>query len=191
MNWLAFGLLTWVLLGMETGLRDAIALGDSYRAAPSFVFPLAAYIAMAAPGPTARWAALVLGILVDLLASINHGDAAPSLTLVGPHALGYLLAAQLIIIIRALLFPRNPLSLGFVSCAGYVVAQIVVVSLYTLRHALMPQMMWEATPELFARLWASLYTGGIGVLLGMVFIPLSGVLGLHTMSPRRFGRRTS
>lgn len=191
MNWLAFGLLSWVLLGFETGFRDALALGDAHRAAPSFIFPLAAYIAIAAPASAARWAALLLGLLTDLLVSMEMGDGGGTLTLLGPHALGYLLAAQLIVIIRALLFPRNPLSLGFVAFAGYLVAQIVVVSLYTLRHSYEPQMGWEATAELLARFWASLYTGGVAVLLGMIFIPLSGVLGLQVGSPRRFGRRSN
>ncbi|MDX2117977.1 MAG: hypothetical protein SFY96_07340 [Planctomycetota bacterium] len=190
MNWVAFALFSWVLLGLETSMRGTLALGDAYRASPSFVFPFAAFLAIAAPSTTARWSALLLGLLVDLMTSLETRDAGASITLLGPNALGYLLAAQLIIIIRALLFPRNPLSLGFVSFAGYLVAQIVVVALYTLRHRFDPSMVWEATPELVSRLLAALYTGGVAVLLGMLFIPFAGVLGLQIGSPRgRFARR--
>ena len=65
MNWLVVGILSWIALGMERGLKDAFQLGDS-AIAPSFIVVLVVYIAAWARRPQA----LVLGLLIGLAADL-------------------------------------------------------------------------------------------------------------------------
>jgi hypothetical protein len=44
-NWLAYIVLLWIFLGLEKGLRDALALGSS-GVAPSFVFIIVTMVAI-------------------------------------------------------------------------------------------------------------------------------------------------
>lgn len=187
MRWPVFGILAWLFLGMELGLRDALRLGPTLIA-PSILFALAAFIALSAPALTTLWTCLILGLLTDLTWTIELRTGGVA-TIVGPYALGYLLAGQLIVSMRGLMIRWNPLTLGFLAGAGSCVAQICVVALMTLRAALGSPIVWTASDQLLQRLGASLYTGVFAVLMGFILMPLAPVMGLPTPQQRRFGRR--
>src|SRR3954462_9918974 len=101
MNWMLFAVLAWVFLGLEKGLRDALGLGST-GIAPSFVFALLTFVAMSAPRTIVIWAAIVLGILMDLVFEVPLRQFGGTVTMLGPHALAYALASQLIISMRGL-----------------------------------------------------------------------------------------
>jgi hypothetical protein len=187
MRWSVFAVLAWVFLGVELGLRDALRLGPTL-VAPSFLFTLAAFVALSAPPIATLWTCLALGLLTDLTWSVELRTGGTA-TIVGPYALGYLLAGQLIVSMRALMIRWNPLTLGFLAGVGSCVAQITVVGLCTLRAAFGAPIVWTASEQLAQRLGASVYTGVVAVLVGFVLMPLAPVLGLPTPQQRRFGRR--
>lgn len=188
MNWIVFGLISWIFLGLELGLRDVLQLGPT-PIAPSFMFVLVAFIAVSATPSASVWAAIVLGLLVDLTNATPYREAAGAITIVGPHALGYLLAAQLILAARAMMIRRHPISLAILTALGAAVAHIVVVFLLSMRLVLGEPIAVEASAQIGQRLLSSLYTGGLAALLSIVLFPLSGALGLHGVQARRFGRR--
>ena len=103
MNWIVFALAAWVAFGLEIGLRPLISPGDG-SIAPSFVIPLLVYTSLWAPARTALWGALILGLGADLLSNI---DLAPSgsATIIGPRAIGYLLAAVSFFTLRSFYDP--------------------------------------------------------------------------------------
>lgn len=191
MNWVVFAFLAWLFVGLETGFKDAIAINfASGPIAPSFLLCLTAYIALGAPPAVARWAAIVLGLLADLSFDLPIRDAYAQAFLIGPFALGHLLAAQLVLTLRGMMIRRNPLTLGFASLCGALACQILVVSIFSLRRgvygddlALAPWFM-----ELLLRSGSALYTGLLAVFLSFVLLPLAPMMGLN-MTQKRFGRR--
>lgn len=188
MNWILFAILAWVLIGCETGLKSALALGQT-GVAPSFVFPLVAFIAVTGTNWNTYWAALILGLMVDLTWTVGVDGGGPPATIVGPNALGFLLGAQLILTIRGLVIRRNPLAIGFLALVGFALAQVVVVALMTTKDLLGDPVAWSATRELISRLGAALYTGILGFVLALIFLPLAPLFGLQAPQQRRFSVR--
>ena len=188
MNAFAFVLCAWVFIGMELGLRDALALGPS-RIAPSFVFCFLTFIAMLAPQPRPNWYALALGALMDLTFRIPLSDGAGTIVIIGPHALAYLLAVQLIVALRGIMIRRNPLTMGFLAMLGSIVAGVTLVGIYAIRISIGDQLALTPSQDLLPRLGSALYTGLMGVLLALAFIPGAGLMGFQAQTAKRFARR--
>jgi len=187
MNWLVYGVAAWVMIGLELGLRDGLSLGST-GAAPSFVFAFATFIALFAAPHTALWSSLVLGLLVDLTGELALTEGRQVAVLIGPNALGYLLAGQLTLTLRGVMVRRNPLTLGFLAFVSCVVAQIVVVAIYTLRSSYDP-IAFMPSQQLIARMGTALMTGVLALFLGLALVPLAPFFGLPAAQQRRFARR--
>lgn len=188
MNWIVFILNAWVLLGLEIGLKDALRIGET-PVAPSFVMPLAVVVAIAAPSTSALWACLMLGMTLDLTNALEVTAGTTVRTVLGPYALGYVLAGQLVLTMRGLMMRKNILTVGFLSLFCSLVANIVVTAVFTVRSRYDPAVPFNASDELVWRLVSSLYTGLVGIVLGAVLLPMLGAMGLHIGPARRFARR--
>lgn len=188
MNWVVFAIGAWLLFGAELGVRSA--LGPSWMA-PSFVLPLLVFVALFAGPTTVYWAALALGLMTDLTNLVEAGEGAGRLVVLGPYAIGYLVAGQLVLTLRGVMIRRNPLTLAFLAVMASVVAHIVVVAFMT-AHALYGEaFVWSAGREVAQRLGVSVATGVSALALSLVLFPLSPALGFQTGQSRRFSRRTS
>ncbi len=188
MNRLGVAILAWVMFGLERGFRDALELGDT-GIVPSFVFVLVTFIGISAPPLAALWTALVLGVVMDLTSIIAVEGVGSAAAVLGPHALGYVLAVQLMLTLRGIMIRRNPLTMGFLALCGSAVAQTVLVAIFSIRSALGDPIVWQPADELVLRLASGVYTGVIAVGLAVLMLPLAGMLGLSTQSPGRFGPR--
>lgn len=186
MNVIAVLVAGYAAFSLELGLRNTFAVGSG--AAPSFVFVLCMIIAISAPANLVLWTCLIFGLLTDLTWPHEIAQGASTVTIIGPYALGYLIAGQFVLTLRSQIIKRNPLSIGFLCLAGYAVAQIVIVALYTFRSGYTPELNWEPTHQLLSRLLAALYTGLLGVLLGVVAGPLGSALGIQQPQQRRYSR---
>ncbi len=186
MNWIVFALVAWIAFGLEIGLRPLISPGDG-SIAPSFVIPILVYISLWAPARTALWGALILGLGADLLSSI---DLAPSgsATIIGPRAIGYLLAAQLVIASRGVVIGRSPVTLVVLSIVAAFVAGVVVVAFYTLRSFYDP-VVWNPGRQLSVRFFSALYTGLSALGMSLVLIPLGSAFRFPHAPGARFARR--
>lgn len=188
MNWIAFGFIAWLMLGLELGLTGLLEIGTP-RIAPSFVMAFAVFVATFAPPRVAQWGCLILGLLVDLTFPVELTGGRQA-TLAGPYALGYLLACQLVLTMRGVMIRRNPLAVGALAIMAAAVAQIFVVAVYTVRQQLGDPITWHPTAEMLRRVAGSLYTGGFAVLLALVLFPLGPALGFQATQARRFARRS-
>jgi len=190
MSIVAFIITAWVCMGLELGLKDALALGPG-ATAPSFVFCLLTFIAMFSAAPRPTWVAFALGLMMDLTARVPLREGMGTATIIGPHILAYVMAVQLVTALRGVVIKRNPLTVGLLAMLGALVAQVVLVAIYSFR-------LWWGDPiftqesapsgQLMARVFSAPYTGAVGVALSFVFFPLSGWLGVAVQS--RSGRRT-
>ncbi len=186
MSKVAFALLAWLFLGLETGLKPALRLGNS-EIAPSFVFILLVYLAMCATPRAASWSAVVLGLLMDLTNLIGVTSGGPPGTVLGPHVLAYIVAAQLVLAMRGIMIRRNPLTLGFLAFTGGLVAQTVLVTVFWIRSLFDPVVL-DSSADLLSRLASAGYTGLFGVALAFGLLPFSEWFGLPSQTQRRFGR---
>jgi hypothetical protein len=189
MNWVVFAFVTWVLVGVETGFRDAMAINlTSGAIAPSFLLCLTAYIALGATPTSARWSALIIGVLADLAFDLPMRDAGPQAFLIGPYALAHLLAAQLVLTLRGIMIRRNPLTLGFASMCAAGCANLLIVALLSIRKGIYGDALaMSPWTELVLRMGSSVYTGLVAVGLSLVLLPLAPMMGLN-MTQKRFGR---
>jgi cell shape-determining protein MreD len=186
MNKLGVLLLVWVALGLELSLKPGLALGAT-PIAPSFVFVVLTLIALFAPPKQARWAALLTGLAMDaacvlVLRQNSSAGLDVDLRTLGPHALAMVLGVQLIIAIRHTTMRRNPLTMGFLAMLGYAAAQIVLITVLSVRASAFDPLAWSLGHELWTRLASSVYTGLAAWAIAFVLLPLAPLLGLQVAS---------
>jgi len=186
MNWFVLAFVAWITFGLELALGPVLDSGSS-GVHPSMIIPLMAFVALYAPRKQALWAAILLGIIIDLLAPMARADGG-SVVIVGPHALGYLLGAHFILAIRGMLIRRNPLTLVIISIASSFIAQVVVIALITLRNMGTSPLIWDAGDQLVERSFSSLSTGISALVLSVIFFALAPTFGFHSSVPTRFAR---
>lgn len=174
MNALLAVLLGWVALGLENGLKQtfSLRLSETVVSAPSFVIPVAAFIAICAPAHQALWACLALGLGMDLTA-LRDGPV-----VIGPYAVGLALGCQLVLALRGLMIRRNPLTLVVLSVLMGLVCQVWVTAVFTARRVVDHQTEWHATAELASRIGSAVLTGGSALALSLLLLPLAPLLGL-------------
>ncbi len=186
MNWFVFILISWVCFGLELALMPVLDAG-SRGVHPSMIVPLLVFVAMNAPRKPTMWAAMMLGVVLDLLSPMPAVDGG-TITIIGPHALGFLLGAHFVLAVRGMLIRRNPLTMIVMSILVMLVAQVVVVAIFTARDLGANPLIWDAGDELRKRLFSSLYTGVSALLLSFVFFALGPVFGFNSTVPTRFAR---
>ena len=189
LNWPLFVLVAWILFGLELGLRPALRLGPT-EIAPSFVVPLLVFIALSAPPGVVSWVAIGLGLVTDLTNIVPTRDAGPPVTIIGPYALGYLLAGQLVISLRSMMIRRNPFTMAFLAIPATALAQIVVVCLFSIRRAYGDPIVWDPLHELIMRMGTAVVTGISGLVLALILNRLGPALGIQVRQQRRFASRT-
>jgi rod shape-determining protein MreD len=186
MNWFAFAFIGWIVFGLQLALLPILDAGSG-GVYPSMIIPLMAYVALYAPRKQTLWAAIILGIVLDLLSPMARIDGG-SVVILGPYALGYLLAAHFILAIRGSLIRRNPLTIVMVAIVASFIAQIVVIAIFTARDLGSNPLIWDAGDELVQRSFSSLYTGISALILSFIFFALAPAFGFHSNVPTRFAR---
>ncbi len=183
MNWIVFVLASWFAMGLELGLRDALRVGP---VAPSFVIPFAAYIALSTPARAGVWACLFLGILLDLTWGVPRQGIGPA-TILGPYALGLLLAGQLVQALRGFVIRKNPLTLVFLSACASLVCHTIVTAFMTAHALFGDPIVWRASEELLQRAIGSIWTAVLALPLSLLLRPLEPLFGFQPVrAARRF-----
>jgi rod shape-determining protein MreD len=161
---LVFG---YLVLALQLALPGELRLGPT-AIAPSFVIPFIVFVSLYAPALTAYWTALILGLCIDLTTRLGP----QGMLVVGPHALGMLAAAYLIVTLRSVI-NRNTLSLVVFSVLGAAMSGLVIVAVFTLRSWFTPPELftWHAAHELTERTLSALYTAASAAILGLVLFP--------------------
>ena len=85
---------------------------------------LLCFVSLLAPGALTLWAALLLGLIADALAGTP---------IVGPHALGFMLGAYLVLQLRGLVFRESVFTLAFMTLAAGVFVHLAAVALLAVR----------------------------------------------------------
>ena len=166
MNWLVYLLALWLTLGVQLGI--ALLAPGGGEIFPSLPLCLLVFVAMTAHGRHALWAAAVMGLALDLTGAVYYPDARTAVTVPGPHVLGCVLAAQFVLACRGMVIQRNIFTHGVLGLLATLIAQIVVVALYSVRSFYPQAPAFHALAELRNAGASALFTG----VLAMGVVPL-------------------
>ena len=183
MSWGVYALTLWLALGLELGLRSVLRLGDG-GVAPSFVLPVVVFVSLYAPARTVTIAALIAGLVLDLSSPVTVPGGSTAL-IPGPNALGMVLASQLVLGARGLVFLNSPVTLIVLTPVAGAVWQIVVTAAFGARELYDP-IGFEAGAELVQRLLSSMYSVLPAVALWLPLRWLGGFFGFDSAHTGRF-----
>ncbi|MCH2133048.1 MAG: rod shape-determining protein MreD [Phycisphaerales bacterium] len=184
MRWLVFIVSAIVAVALDTGFSTVFTLRGAWFLTPSFTACLVAFTALMAPPVAAIWAAWLVGMLVDL--SPGVGEAAGSLHVIGPHALGYALGAWIVLNLRIYMFRRRVLTVALLTFLCVLAAGLVQVAIGILRFW-MPWAGGELVPFGAGEM---LHEAGNAAYSALLAIPVGWVL-LQTVPLWRFDYGTS
>lgn len=189
MRWTIFAIFALVFLVLETSLRVVLRLEAVGRVTPSFMASLLVFLALFAPRQYALWAALILGVLMDLSTELQQ-PGTRNLYVIGPYALGYVAAAFAVVQIRSMVFRRRLLTFCILTFVAMAVVAIVTVTAYTLRSWLPWSDAWypiepSAIGELVQRLGIAVYSALLAIPLGWLLMHTMRLWGFAQVSPTR------
>ena len=130
MNWLIFAAMAVVAAALDGGFTAALALGP---ARPALLPVIVAFVALHGPRRTALWAAFAAGILADLLQP-SLGESGAPFHVIGPNALGYAFGTTAVLLLRSMVFRRNPLTLGFLTAVLSIGVTLVTAAVFSARR---------------------------------------------------------
>jgi rod shape-determining protein MreD len=161
-NWLAFLVALLAAAALDGGFTAALALGP-FR--PALVPAILAFVALHGPRRTALWAAFAAGILVDLLQP-SIGAAGAPFHVIGPNALGGAFGVTAVLLLRSMVFRRNPLTLGFMTVVVSIGITLVTAAIFAIRRfwsdelppwgaePVQPWILRQLVADLVSGLWA-------------------------------------
>lgn len=162
MNWLVFIACGLVVAALDGGFSAALSIGP-FR--PALLPAVVAFVALHGPRRTTLWAAFAAGILVDLLQP-SIGAAGVPFHVLGPNALGYAFGATAVLLLRSMVFRRNPLTLGFMTAVLSIGITLVTAAVFSARRfwsdesppwqgeAVQPWILRQFVADLLSGLWA-------------------------------------
>ena len=185
MNRVVFALVAWVFVGLEWGLRDSLQIG-TLNIAPSFVLILATMVALWATPSAAIGSAVVLGLALDVLYQVPH-DRGEDVVVLGPHALGLMLGAVVVLNVRTLVYRKNTLTLAVVCVLSGMFAASVVTAALSIRALYDPIRIDRPLAELGQRFASAAVTFVLALPVGFVLTRARRIFGFA--SDRRGGFR--
>ena len=161
------------MLAFQEGFKGLWVIAD---VTPGLLLILAVYLALSAPATAAKWAALIIGLLVDLTTTHPLEGRPDGLVLIGPACLGYLAGAVVVLELRGLVFRDSPVALPLTVFTAGIFVHLVIVALLTLRG--LPWLLGEPIAafspalDLWYRFWHLVYSSAVALPLGFVFVLL-------------------
>ena len=190
MNWLVFFIGGWLMMGLELGLRDPLALGPT-GAAPSFVLIYLVFIALSAPRATALWAGLALGLMLDLSRAMPAADGLTVVWTIGPMAIGGAAGAYAVTIVRSALYQRNPIAAPICVALAVFLAHLVAVSVFTARSWYDPAIEIYSTRELGRAVGSAIYSAIAALVLSLLLHRVMPLISAVALAVRSASVRTS
>lgn len=192
MNWSVFAIFAYAFLVLQTGAAPVMEIPTRFgEVGPQFLLLLGVVVGLFAPARTVYLAWAVLGVLVDATSSFSHGPNVESLTLIGPHVLGYLAAAYVALQLRSMVFRQHPFSTGFAIIVAGAAAELVVVLIFSIRGMYDPLPAFSALPQLALRGVSLLYSGIVGTILAVPLLRMTMLFGFPSSAanrPARWGK---
>jgi cell shape-determining protein MreD len=131
MRWIVFIPVVLIFAGLDAGVGGMFSITWLGGAAPSLVAMLVAFIALHASPRSSMWAAWWAGLLIDT--APGSGGSGAAAVVLGPHALGMVAAAWIVLLCRGMLFRSRLPTLVAVSGVVAAASALALTSIHTLR----------------------------------------------------------
>ncbi len=185
MNPVVFFISLALCVSLDTSFLGLVSMGGVH---PSATATLMVFVALFAPRQIALWAALGTGLLIDLLSPGTDAAGHP-FHLPGPHALGYVFGTQLVLLLRSMVFRRNPIALGILTLPYLVAVALPFMAVWSIRgifsDTLVPWHGEPATRELLRWLGRGVYSAAFGIPFGWLLLTTWPIWRFDTSSIRR------
>lgn len=179
-----FAIALWLMIGLDEGVSGVLRVGDG-NVVPSLVLAYLVFIGLYAPRKAATGAALLTGLLIDLM-TIRAIPGGGTAVIPGPNALGMALGAQVVLGARGLVFLNSPVTLVVLTPAAGLVWQVVATSLLAVRGVYDP-IGFRPTSEIVSGILGALYSAGPALVL---WFPLRWAMPLFRFDSPHVGRWT-
>ncbi|MCP4836595.1 MAG: hypothetical protein GY895_17735 [Phycisphaera sp.] len=170
MNLGVFIVVLFFCVALDSSLMPVISMGG---VSPSTTATLVVFVALFAPRSTALWAGLAAGLLLDLsIPAAAGGDR--SLVVPGPYAIGFVFGTQLVLLLRSMVFRRNPIAVGLLTSPFLLAVSLVWMAIWLVRgldpESILPWSGGHAWGELLARLLWAVQSGVVGIAVGWLLL---------------------
>lgn len=166
MNWLTFAILTYLAYALEIVLAPIWPMQGH---APLVLLVLLVFVGLQASAMSVAWAAIVLGLLADLL-PIQQSQVG----VIGPWAIGFLAAGYALVQLRNLLFRDSMFTIGIMTLVAGVFALLVAVTLQAFRGIPMlgnePVVGFKAAEQLYSGFFTLLNTAVFAIPMGYALL---------------------
>ena len=184
MRALIFIIATIIAMAFDSSFGGVFTLRSAGSITPLAMPCLVVFIALFAPETLVYALSLVLGVLVDL--SPGQGVLEGGSHLIGPHALGYLVTALLVVRIRVVVFRRRVLTVAVLAAGSVLVTGSVYALVMLVRMLLWTPSAASGGVEAFAKLFGTaIYTGLLAVPLGWCMLSTIGMWRFQSPTSRR------
>ncbi|MEQ9617451.1 MAG: hypothetical protein RLN60_05390 [Phycisphaerales bacterium] len=184
MNWFVFAIFTWLAIGLDEGLADVFQ-PFGWAVTPSFAHVLLVFVCVWAPSRSAYAAALIIGAAQDFVAAVPAGvETSQDVVVLGPHALGALLGASLIVNLRSVMIKKSLVSMFVLTFFGVTLLEIVVTASLSIR-SIYPNGISYPSPSraLLVGLGSAVYSSLLATVLSTPLNALSGLFHFRSPGP--------
>jgi cell shape-determining protein MreD len=190
MRWTLFALVAFFACALDAGIEPLIVINVAgYDVFPSFMLLLTGFVALWASQASALWAGLILGLLTDCLVRLPGTDSRQVIALVGPNALGFLLAAYTVVQIRGVFKRESALALAICVFLAGIMALLMTVMIITARGLYTePIPGWHGLGQLARGMMCLVYTSLLALPLGWLLGKTLPIWGFENAGPST-GRR--
>ena len=170
MNIGIFFLALFFCVSLDSGLMPVISF---FQLSPSTTATLVVFVALFAPRSTALWAGMAAGLLMDLsIPAAAAGDQ--SLIVPGPYAIGFLFGTQLVLLLRSMVFRRNPIAVGLLTTPFLIAVSLAWMAIWLVRgldpESILPWSGGHAGTQILSRLGWALQSGVVGIAVGWLLL---------------------
>ena len=175
---------TIIAMAFDSSFGGVFTLRSAGSITPLAMPCLVVFIALFAPQTLVYVLSLMLGVLVDL--SPGQGILEGGSHLIGPHALGYLVTALLVLRIRNVVFRRRVITIAVLTTAAVIVTGATEALVLLVRGILpwTPALKGGGFSDLIKLFGTAIYTGILAVPLGWCLLATIGLWKFHSPTGR-------
>ncbi|TVQ52447.1 MAG: hypothetical protein EA377_10245 [Phycisphaerales bacterium] len=170
MRWLVFGIIAFMLLVLDTSFVTVMQVRN---VAPMLSIVLLVYVCLFASRLSALTACLTLGLAMDLATPPLSMQGEGTLTLIGPHAIGFLFAGYLILQVRTMVFRQRVITISVLTFVATLAAAVVMTAIYVVRSWYGDGVNYPTQPS---AMWSFLRWGGVAIYSALIALPLGWML---------------
>ena len=170
MRWGVFAIFLLIALTLEMSLKPVFVFNEYSNVSPSFMAVLLVYVSLLAPRMTALWAALLMGLLLDLTDALLQ-PGGEIVFLIGPSAFGYVLAALALMQMRSVVFRQRLITIVAFTLLAVLIVSLVRIVLLSVRGWFGESLVWgggSVGGELLRVILVSVYSCVMALPFGWV-----------------------